>query len=398
MNSEWELANPLTLVGGNRPYHVMSVLLAEHSHSRGILGFLTYEDANNLRSVCKELRAEVTHFRWTDMKTRICGSLELWRTCFPHAISANLNYRGNLKYEDFVHLRGIKHLSLRNFPILVSRFGKMSFPDESFEYIRGIKSLDISYCTQLTDRAFTYLKGIHTLDMGNCNQATITDAAFMNLRGIQKLDMSWCNQATITDAAFMNLRGIRELDMSQCNQATITDAAFSPLEGIDILDMAWCKQTTITGASFPHLKIKTLNVANCNNMTIRNAIHLFHTQKYPTITNMCIQYLDFGYTYKIELIDNIRANSIAQLHLDSICHIVATGIMKDKYNGNVHTFLEKFTRQPTKGGLYLMPKDKDFLEFTVMDYINWYETESPDWRNLRVLFMDYLEALTAVGL
>jgi hypothetical protein len=39
--SAWELANPLTLVGGNRPYHVMSVLLAEHSNSRGILGFLT---------------------------------------------------------------------------------------------------------------------------------------------------------------------------------------------------------------------------------------------------------------------------------------------------------------------------------------------------------------------
>ena len=87
----WELANPLTLVGGNRPYHVMSVLLAEHSHSRGILGFLTLRDANNLRSVCKELRDEVADFRWTDMTTRICCSLELWRTCFPHAISANLS-------------------------------------------------------------------------------------------------------------------------------------------------------------------------------------------------------------------------------------------------------------------------------------------------------------------
>ena len=84
--SEWEEENPLTLVGGNRPYHIMSVLSAEHSRSRGgIFGFCTYADGSNLRLVCKEMRDEVKEFPWNDMETRINGSVELWRTCFLHA-------------------------------------------------------------------------------------------------------------------------------------------------------------------------------------------------------------------------------------------------------------------------------------------------------------------------
>ena len=165
--AEWEAANPVTLVGGNRPYHIMSVLLAEHSRSEGIFGFLTYEDANNLRLVCKELRDEVRDFRWKDMKTRIKGSLKKWRTCFPFAKSANISYRTDLTDAAFVHLK-------------------------------GIHTLDMHECNQITDAAFAHLKGIHTLDMGECNQDTITDAAFVHLKGIHTLQMRDWRQITPT--------------------------------------------------------------------------------------------------------------------------------------------------------------------------------------------------------
>ena len=140
---KWEAANPLNLVGGNRPYHVMSVLAAEHSNSRGIFGFLTLFDANRLRLVCKEMRDEMREFRWKDIKTRINGRLDLWRACFPYAISANLNGRVDLDVEDFLHLRGIRHLNLSAY---LSGRGHtaMTFPDASFEHIHGIQSLDIA--------------------------------------------------------------------------------------------------------------------------------------------------------------------------------------------------------------------------------------------------------------
>ncbi len=75
---------------------------------------------------------EVREFRWKDMKTRINGSLALWRTCFQHAIGASLSVRVDLKAADFVRLRGIKHLILS-----ACRYGgfllyDMMFPDSSF--------------------------------------------------------------------------------------------------------------------------------------------------------------------------------------------------------------------------------------------------------------------------
>ncbi len=44
-----EKANQMTLVGGNRPYYIISVLAAEHSRSLGgIFGYMEYVDANIL--------------------------------------------------------------------------------------------------------------------------------------------------------------------------------------------------------------------------------------------------------------------------------------------------------------------------------------------------------------
>jgi len=222
--TEWEKANPITLVGGNRPYHIMSVLLAEHSRSEGIFGFLTYKDANSLRLVCKELRDEVSDFRWMDSKTRINGSLKLWRTCFRNAKAANVSMAREHSYHD--------HIS-----------------DSEFVYLRGIHTLNMSKCNDeytITDAAFVHLKGIHTLNMSCCKQDTITDAAFVHLKGIHTLDMSHCNQ--ITDAAIVHLKGIHTLNTYGCD---FTDAIVVHLKGIHTLHISsW----SITTASIVHLK------------------------------------------------------------------------------------------------------------------------------------------------
>jgi len=241
--AEWEKLNPITLVGGNRPYHIMSVLYAEHSRSEGIFGFLTYEDANNLRLVCKELRDEVRDFRWKDMKTRIKGSLALWRICFPFAKAANIRSQKNLTDADFIYLKGIHILDM-------SYCMQATITDAAFVHLQGIHTLEMECCNQITDAAFVHLKGIHTLVMGCCYQGTITDAAFAHLKGIHTLDMGYCYQATITDAAFVHLQGIHTLQMNLCTQ--ITDAVFAHLEGIKILYMIGC--TGITAPMRTHLQ------------------------------------------------------------------------------------------------------------------------------------------------
>jgi len=245
--AEWEKANPITLVGGNRPYHIMSVLLAEHSRSEGIFGFLTYEDANNLRLVCKELRDEVKDFYWKDSKTRIKGSLKLWRICFRNAKAANIYKRRDLTDADFVYLKGIHTLNM-------SGCNQETITDAAFVHLKGIHTLNMSGCNQptITDAAFIHLKGIHTLDITVCRNRT--DAAFVHLKGIHTLNMVYCNQSTITDAAFEHLKGIHTLDMSYCNQATITDAAFAHLEDIHTLDIWGCNLRTITAAGIVHLQ------------------------------------------------------------------------------------------------------------------------------------------------
>jgi hypothetical protein len=76
--------------------------------------------------------------------------------------------------------------------------------------VRGIDTLDMNYCRQITGAAFENLRGIHTLIMSGCSQETITDVAFVNLRGIHTLNMRNCSQRTITYAK-TTLHGIHHL-------------------------------------------------------------------------------------------------------------------------------------------------------------------------------------------
>jgi hypothetical protein len=150
----------LPFAGGAGPASVVSTLAGAHSIGGGVLCFLTLPESNAVRGVCAELRDAVRAFPWADAETRLTGSLAAWRAAFPAARAANVSRRKDLRDADFVHLR-------------------------------GIHTLDMSFCFQatITDGAFVHLRGIHTLDMSNCNQATITDGAFAHLRGVHTLTM-----------------------------------------------------------------------------------------------------------------------------------------------------------------------------------------------------------------
>ena len=122
-----------------------------------------------LRAASRMCREAVAEHPWSDfdeqrlfVKSRIRGRLSSWRACFPNARAANI-------------------------------YGNLTITDADFVHLRGIHTLNMSYCYQVTisDAAFAHLRGIHTLDISYCGQATITDAAFAHLRGIHTLNMSY---------------------------------------------------------------------------------------------------------------------------------------------------------------------------------------------------------------
>jgi len=122
--------NLIALAGGDNPSSILSILGAEHSHSRGILGFFSTKEARALRLICREFRDEVTNFKWDDINTFVHGDLRLWRTCFPKAIAANVSYREK-RPGDVELLCGIHYIEVYSILFLQSHF-----TEEDFQVLR----------------------------------------------------------------------------------------------------------------------------------------------------------------------------------------------------------------------------------------------------------------------
>jgi hypothetical protein len=75
------------------------------------------------------------------MNTVIHGSIALWRACFPRAISANVAQGGKDNW---------RNSNGRRTPVV----------DADFVRFVGLRALNMSMCTQVTDAAFVHLKGI----------------------------------------------------------------------------------------------------------------------------------------------------------------------------------------------------------------------------------------------
>ena len=58
------------------------------------------------------------------------------------------------------------------------------------------------------------LKGIHSLSLFACTQ--LTSAVFTHLKGVKRLNIGWCRQLNLTDDS---LKGIEWLGMSDHSQA-----------------------------------------------------------------------------------------------------------------------------------------------------------------------------------
>ena len=167
-----------------------------------MFSFLDMKDANTLKLVCKQLREDVRNAFWSvhtdemaDDESQQVANLRKWRDAYPNALSAVLSQTATFPSEHYVHLQGVRYLHLNgNKSIRDAAFGHF----QTFRGEKGIHTLYMNNCTQITDKAFESLRGIHTLDMGNCTQ--ITDEAFEKLRGISTLNMGGCSASSIFTA------------------------------------------------------------------------------------------------------------------------------------------------------------------------------------------------------
>jgi hypothetical protein len=334
--------------------------------------FNTYE-ACNLRLVGRLWYNKVTRWAWHDTDSRVCGSLELWRRCFPRASACNAAGNKMLGDTALIWLRHVRYVNLQGCPrvtdeglqhlagvhtLILRENNQSSLTSQGFRHLKGIHTLDMSYCDQttITDTAFSHLAGIHTLTMNDCSQSTITNAALEHICGVKKLSINWCSQFSnqafehlssihtlemalcgqdsITDAAFVHLRGIHSLDMHACNQATITDAAFTHLKGVHTLDMTRCNQATITDAAFTHLKgIHTLSLQHCNQATITDmavthlvGVHSLNLSNCsPLITDAAVEILGKAGVHTLSLSDCPSLTDAALQHLVEIPNVDLQG-------------------------------------------------------------------------
>ena len=145
-----------------------------------MFSFLDMKDANTLKLVCKQLREDVRNAFWSvhtdemaDDESQQVANLRKWRDAYPNALSAVLSQTATFPSEHYVHLQGVRYLHLnRNKSISDAAFGHF----QTFRGEKGIHTLDMGNCTQITDKAFESLRGIHTLYMAGCSASSIATA------------------------------------------------------------------------------------------------------------------------------------------------------------------------------------------------------------------------------
>jgi hypothetical protein len=109
--------------------------------------------------------------------------------------------------------RGL-NLALSNIKIS-DRYQKNEF----VEKLAGVHTINLGWCTQLSDKAIMALAGVHTIDLGYCTQ--LSDKAIMALAGVHTINLRSCRQ--LSDEAIMALAGVHTIDLYGCRQ--ITDKA-----------------------------------------------------------------------------------------------------------------------------------------------------------------------------
>src|SRR5438552_2356538 len=84
--------------------------------------------------------------------------------------------------------------------------------DKGLEYLKGVHTIDLTFCNKITDNGLEYLKGVHTIYLGGCKK--ITDKGLEYLKGVYTINLRYCNQ--ITDKGLEYLKGVHIINLVGC--------------------------------------------------------------------------------------------------------------------------------------------------------------------------------------
>ena len=284
-----------------------------------LLPLLSMPEAAGLRAVCRDCKAAVEGFPWTDQATKLRSraSLAGWRAAFPAAQAINLSRLGGAGDADLaacaqLQLRAVD-LSSR-LGITGATFAPALTPHCTHLNLAGCRgvlgsslaafhpslsrlhTLDISDCPGLRDEHLAPLGGgLLVLRAARCSGLSGAFARHFQGGRLQELNLSGNSHpdfgAPASAAAFGALSCLATLCVARC--AGLTDAHFEALAGaggggggagssrsssgggtwglssLRVLDISECSSPALTAASFRHFGgVRLLYMGGCRQQGI----------------------------------------------------------------------------------------------------------------------------------
>lgn len=136
----------------------------------------------------------------------------------------------------------------------------------TFQHLpQGLQSLNASWC-QLENDGLRYLRqGLKSLILAGCQE--ITTKGFQYLpSSLEHLDISHCDQLTDEDLQYVSsCLSLRDLNLSNClfTENGLRDLPSSLLK----LNLSYCTNLNINTLSYIPPSVRSLNFANCDNLT-----------------------------------------------------------------------------------------------------------------------------------
>lgn len=215
---------------------ILSELYGIHSIGGGILSYITPQDANNLRLICKEFKNITSKFNWkNEVQFDDMNKFYKFHACYPNALNIILNdgdvpiyqkKHANEQYNiyELSKFKPPRYLDekkiIKNFKISIIIYNREQFNDmiencqsymnhihvrikpnefnsyknfnnDDFKHLLKIKSLDISYILYITDKVFQYLPNLENLEM-TWGDDYISGKGFKYLTNLKNLCIDKC--------------------------------------------------------------------------------------------------------------------------------------------------------------------------------------------------------------
>ena len=222
---------------------------------------------------------------------------------------------------------------------------------KSLQYLRGVHTINLSGCNQITDKGLQYLndpmflsdnlKGVHTINLSGCYH--ITDKGLQYLKGVHTINLSGCYQ--ITDQGLQYLKGVHTINLKGCNQ--ITDQGLQYLKEVHTIGLYNCSWLTDRGLQYlgdttfligGKLKgVHNINLTRCNQITDQGlqylkGVHNINLTRCNQITDQGLQYLKGVYFIDLTHCDQITDQGLQYLAVPVIpssklkrVHVIITG-------------------------------------------------------------------------